>query len=132
MSTLLLFLPQRSRLRAQGRGAPLAEARSDAGREYDYVLSADGRHVQSQGRASAALLPRADTVLALPAEADLSWQSLTLPRVPRGKLRAALAGLLRNNCSTTPSSCTSPCSPKPSRASAAGWPWRTAPGCRSC
>ncbi len=94
MSTLLLFLPQRSRLRAQGRGAPLAEARSDTGREYDYVLSADGRHVQSQGRAPAALLPRADAVLALPAEADLSWQSLTLPRVPRGKLRAALAGLL--------------------------------------
>ncbi|QPF72515.1 general secretion pathway protein GspL [Roseateles sp. DAIF2] len=95
MSTLILLLPQRSRLRAQGRNAPPADApRAEAGREYDFVLSLDGRHVESQGRAAPALLPRADTVLAVPAEADIGWQRLTLPRAGRGKLRAALGGLL--------------------------------------
>ena len=91
MSTLILLLPQRSRLRAQGHSG---EPRTDTGREFSFVLSADGRHVQAQGRAPAAQLPRADMVLAVPAEADISWQALTLPRVPRGKLRAALCGLL--------------------------------------
>lgn len=91
MSTLILLLPQRSRLRAQGHSG---EPRADTGREFSFVLSADGRHVQAQGRAPAAQLPRADMVLAVPAEADISWQALTLPRVPRGKLRAALCGLL--------------------------------------
>ena len=96
MTTLILLLPQRSRLRAQGRDALPAEgqARGEHGREYDYVFSRDGVQIESQGRAPAALLPRADTVVAAPAEADVSWHRLTLPRAGRAKLRAALAGML--------------------------------------
>lgn len=96
MTTLILLLPQRSRLRAQGREVLPSEGltRGEHGREIDYVFSRDGVQVESQGRAALALLPRADTVIAVPAEADVSWHRVTLPRAGRGKLRAALAGML--------------------------------------
>jgi general secretion pathway protein L len=90
MTTLILLLPPRGRLRAQGTSQP--EGQSE--REYDYVLSADGVQVQAQGRCSAALLPRARQVIAVPAEADISWHHAQLPRVARKQLRAALAGTL--------------------------------------
>ncbi len=96
MTTLLLLLPPRARLRAQGRdtGGADASPRSEPAREFDYLLSADGQQVSAQGRASAAALPRADHVVALVAEADLSWHRVQLPRAGRNKLRAALAGLM--------------------------------------
>ena len=90
ISTLLLFLPPRSRLRAPGR--PAAGEALAAG-EYDYVFSADGKHVGQQGRLPAAQLPDAELVIAFPDESDLSWQRVTLPRAGR-QLRAALAGML--------------------------------------
>lgn len=93
MTTLILLLPQRSRLRPQGREATSFEAAGARG-EFSYVFSTDGRHVESQGRAAAALLPRADVVIACPADADLSWHRVTLPRIARTRMRSALAGLL--------------------------------------
>lgn len=92
MTTLILLLPQRKHLRAQGRDAA-ATPRGESAREYDYVLSTDGRQISAQGRAAAAALPKADTVVACVAEADLSWQRLALPRAGR-QMREALAGLL--------------------------------------
>lgn len=88
MSTLLLFLPPRSRLRAPGRA--VAEAPS---REYDYALTADGRQITSEGRATPSSLPAADTVIAVVAETDISWRRVELPRAGR-QMRAALAGKL--------------------------------------
>ncbi len=65
MSTLLLFLPPRTRLRALGRTAPAAEAsRTEAPREYDWALTPDGRQISEQGRAAPARLPAADSVVA--------------------------------------------------------------------
>ncbi len=94
MTTLILLLPQRGRLRAQGQATPDGLSRGEHGREYDYVLSHDGVQATAQGRSVAALLPRADTVIAVPAEADLSWHRLALPRAARAHLRAALAGTM--------------------------------------
>lgn len=91
-STLLLLLPARPRLRSQGR-SPAAPTRQDAP-EFDYVFSSDGEHLSAQGRCSAAELPRADQILAVPAESDLSWHRLLLPKASGLRLRAALAGLL--------------------------------------
>jgi general secretion pathway protein L len=88
MSTLLLFLPPRSRLRAPGRA--VAESPS---REYDYALTADGRQITSEGRATPSSLPAADTVIAVVAETDISWRRVELPRAGR-QMRAALAGKL--------------------------------------
>ena len=88
MTNLLIFLNPRNRLRAMGRpsveGLPL---------EYDYLLSPDGVQVSAQGRCAAALLPRADHVIAVAAAADVSWQRVQLPRAGR-QMRAALAGVL--------------------------------------
>ncbi|NCT83750.1 MAG: general secretion pathway protein GspL [Comamonadaceae bacterium] len=92
MSTLLLFLPPRTRLRAPGRALP-DTPRPDAPHEYDYVLSADGRAITAQGRAAAAALPAADSVIAVVAESDVGWRRVELPRAGR-QMRAALAGKL--------------------------------------
>ncbi|KQY89062.1 type II secretion system protein GspL [Pelomonas sp. Root1444] len=95
MSTLLLFLPPRTRLRALGRAAPAAAdlTRAGAPREYDWALTPDGRQVSSEGRSLAAGLPAADSVIALVAESDISWRCVDLPRAGR-QMRAALAGKL--------------------------------------
>lgn len=94
MSTLLLFLPPRPRLRALGRAASAAEPlRADAPREFDWALTLDGRQVASEGRSAATALPTADAVIALVDDADLSWRVVDLPRAGR-QMRAALAGKL--------------------------------------
>lgn len=93
MSTLILTLPLTS-----GPTTP----------EYDYVLSRDGLHADSSGRASAALLPTqgtrgAEVVAVVPARA-LSWHRVSLPerllrsllgsRAEPNRVRAVLAGVL--------------------------------------
>ncbi len=95
MSTLLLFLPPRTRLRALGRAAPAAvdAARPGAPREYDWALTPDGRQISSEGRSAATALPAADSVIAVVAECDISWRCIDLPRAGR-QMRAALAGKL--------------------------------------
>lgn len=95
MSTLLLFLPPRTRLRALGKAAsaPAELPRADALREYDYALTPDGRQITAEGRAAAASLPAADNVIAVVGESDVSWRRVELPRAGR-QMRAALAGKL--------------------------------------
>jgi general secretion pathway protein L len=87
MSVLVVLIPPRDRA-----APPLAAARE--GLEYAYVLSPDGLVLTTQGRAVPAELPRADSVIAVLADADVSWQRLTLPRAPAARLRAALVGSL--------------------------------------
>lgn len=93
MSVLVVQLPPRERLRAR---APLAEAPEGwrLPQEWSFVLSADGRTVAQVGRAPLALLPRADAVWLLLAEADVGWHRLPIPRAPKARLRAALAGAM--------------------------------------
>lgn len=88
MSILVVLLPSRERTGVAG-----AE-RSEAAPEYPFVLSADGLGVGRQGRATAALLPKADTVIAWLSPTDVSWHRVNLPRAPSAKLRAALTGVL--------------------------------------
>jgi general secretion pathway protein L len=93
MSVLVILMPPRGRLgaRAADGGA------SPASEDYSYVLSADGKQVTRHGRAPLALLPRADGVVVVLADSDLSWHRLTLPKAPGAKLRAALGGLLEEH-----------------------------------
>jgi general secretion pathway protein L len=89
MSVLVVLIPPRVRLAArEGEAAPAA----DDG--YAYVFSPDGLQVGAQGRAAPALWPKADSVVAVLADADTGWQRLTLPKAPASRLRAALGGLL--------------------------------------
>lgn len=93
MSTLLLFLPPRMRLRALGQAAsePAAPVR-----EYDWALTEDGRQIDREGRSTAAALPSSDSVIAIVAESDISWRRVELPRAGR-QMRAALAGKLEES-----------------------------------
>ena len=93
MSVLVLLLPPRPRLSSRAAAAADTPATS-AGQEYDYVLSSDGLQVGRQGRAALSLLPRADSVVMVVADGDLSWHRVDLPKAPGAKLRAALGGLL--------------------------------------
>ena len=94
MSVLVVLTPQ------PDPGAPAGLSGDAAGisrlgqAPWKWVLSADGRQVTSQGETPPALWPRADTlVLACPPQ-TLSWVSTDLPKVPGGRLKAALAGAL--------------------------------------
>lgn len=92
MSTLVIQLPSRARQQggADGSAAP---ARAATG-ELAYVLTPDGLAVSKHGRAAAALLPKADTVVVVVADTDLSWHRIKLPKAPAARLRAAIAGVL--------------------------------------
>jgi general secretion pathway protein L len=92
MSTLVLQLPERQRLRAgTDEDSGVAAARR---REYAYVTSDDGIEVDAQGHAAAALLPTRSVVIAVIQEADVSWHRITLPKAPASRLRMALVGVI--------------------------------------
>lgn len=104
MSTLLILLPPRLRLRAQGRATPAADpARAEVSKEYDFVLTPDGQQVGREGRALATALPAADTVIAVVSESDIAWRRVELPRAGR-QMRAALAGKLEESLLDDPDS----------------------------
>ncbi len=99
MATLVLQLPARSRLDAV-KSAPGSAA--GAG-EMFYVLTPDGINVTRHGRAALALLPKADSVLAVLADSDVSWQQITLPKAPAARLKAAILGVLEEQLLDEPS-----------------------------
>ncbi len=93
MSILAISLSPRLRLRS--RHADVATTgTSAADDEVDYWLSSDGFTLQTQGRCAAALLPKADSVIAVVSEGDIAWHRITLPQAPSARLRAALTGVL--------------------------------------
>jgi general secretion pathway protein L len=92
MSTLVVQIPPRQRWRGSVGGAEPES--SGLGTEYHYVMSPDGLGVETQGRAAAALLPKATTVIAVLGDTDVSWHRVVFPRAPAARLRAALGGVL--------------------------------------
>lgn len=94
MSLLVIQIPPKPRL--QSRDQRGAGGRVDAAPsgEFGYVWSPDGRQVGRHGRGAPATLPKADQVVAVVADADLSWHRITVPKAPPARLRAALAGVL--------------------------------------
>lgn len=97
MSVLVLQLPARERLAARlagSSGADQAGAALKMPVDWSFVFSVDGRSVAQQGSAALALLPRADQVVLLLAEGDVSWHRVNLPRAPSARLRAALLGVM--------------------------------------
>lgn len=95
MSILIIQLPARTRLSADVAASEAGAAPASPGpKEYSYVLSIDGMSATRQGRCTAPMLPRADSVVAVMAPTDLSWHRLNLPKAPAARLRAALASML--------------------------------------
>ena len=93
MSTLVISIPARGRLRARGPDSPAAEPER-ATSDYAYVTTPDGLDVQNHGRLVASLLPKASNVVAVLADCDVSWHRIVLPKAPAARLRAALTGVL--------------------------------------
>src|SRR5437763_15727559 len=93
MSLLVIQLAPRPRLRARGDGA-VAPDTPRVTPEYTYALSPDGLVLEAQGQCAASLLPKADNIVAVLADADISWHRITLPKAPAARLRAALTGVL--------------------------------------
>jgi general secretion pathway protein L len=93
MSTLVIHIPERQRLRARVPAEAGAEG-SGRATEYAYAVTPDGLLLASQGEAAAVLLPKATTVVAVLADADVSWHRVVLPKAPAARMRAALVGVL--------------------------------------
>jgi len=93
MSFLVIQLPPRDRLQARSPGSDAADGWR-LPQEWSFVLSPDGLTVAQSGQAAPALLPRADSVVLVLAEADVGWHRVLVPRAPAGRMRAALVGLM--------------------------------------
>jgi general secretion pathway protein L len=94
MSVLAIQLPPRPRLGARLAAAPADGSLPRLPAEWAFVFSADGRGVTQSGSAAPALLPRADRVVLVLAEAEVSWHRIEIPRAPPARLRAALLGVM--------------------------------------
>jgi general secretion pathway protein L len=92
MTTLVLQLPARRRLDASQPEAVAASTASLG--ELPYVLTPDGINITRHGRAALSLLPKADSVVAVLADSDVSWHQITLPKAPAARLNAAIMGVL--------------------------------------
>lgn len=90
MPMLVVQIPARPRHGPRRAGATEADA---APREYRHLLVSDAGAVLAQGRAAAALLPRAEQVTAVLGDADVGWQRIVVPVAPAARLSAALAGV---------------------------------------
>lgn len=99
MSVLAIQLPPRERLSARAAGFEGAAAATGGLRlpgEWGFAYSADGRSLSQSGSAALALLPRADHVLLVLADTDVSWHRVEIPRAPPARLRAALLGVMED------------------------------------
>lgn len=94
MSTLVVQIPPRARLRARDPGQAAPEPGLST--EYPYALSPDGLALDTQGRAPVALLPKAASAVAVLSDADVSWHRITMPKAPGARLSAALMGVLED------------------------------------
>ena len=62
--------------------------------ELEFVFSADGRSATRNGYAAPSALPKADQVVLMLADGDVSWHRIDIPKAPPARLRAALAGAM--------------------------------------
>jgi general secretion pathway protein L len=93
MSLLAIKLPPRQRLGARAAsGEPVSGLRLPV--EWPFVLSADGRTAGPLSQAPLALLPRADRVVLVLSEGEVSWHAVAVPKAPPARMRAALAGVM--------------------------------------
>jgi general secretion pathway protein L len=71
-----------------------APAHGGVAPELVYALTRDGVAVTKHGHVAAALLPRADSVVLVLADTDVSWHRINVPKAPPARQRAAIAGVL--------------------------------------
>jgi len=97
MSVLALLLPPRERLSARAGASDSGGAALRLPTEWSFAFSSDGRSIAQQGRVAPALLPRADSVVLVLAEPDVSWHRVDIPKAPAARVRAALLGVMEES-----------------------------------
>lgn len=103
MTVLAIQLPPRERLTSRfgavagGLETAAAQAGPRLTGDWAFVFSADGSSVVQAGSAPVSLLPRADHVVLVLAEAEVSWHRVDIPRAPPARLRAALLGVMEES-----------------------------------
>lgn len=105
MSVLVVQIPPRRRLGPQVPAEPASAgeaARAAPPSEYAWVRTDNGLAVHGQGHGTPSSMPRAEAVVLVLAETDVSWHAVTLPKAPAGKMRAALTGVLEDNLLSDP------------------------------
>src|SRR5947208_1491006 len=95
MSLLVIQIPPRQRLRSQDSSGAEADA-ARAAQEFVYAASPDGLFLQAEGQGPAALLPKADNIVAVVSDTDIGWHRITLPKAPASRVRDALNGVLED------------------------------------
>ncbi len=94
MTVLVIQIPPRQRLHVErGLKVPF----DSTTKEYHYALTSNGTDLSRQGCCLPALLPKADVVVAVLADIDVSWHRITLPKAPAAKMSAALMGILEES-----------------------------------
>lgn len=73
---------------------------SAAATEWRFVFSRDGSSIDRHGAARAAELPKADRVVLVVDECDVSWLRARLPRVRSNRMQAVLRGTLEDDLLT--------------------------------
>jgi general secretion pathway protein L len=105
MSVLVVQIPPRKRPGPQGSAG--ADTPTESGSpalpgEWLWVKTENGLTVHSQGHAVPSDMPPSEAAVAVLSELDISWHSITLPRAPSGKLKAAVLGMLEEQLLTDP------------------------------
>lgn len=94
MSVLVALMPPPARGAPEGAAGAAVDAGPQGTSDWKWALSADGRQISSQGEAPPTLWPRADALVLVCLPQVLGWVWTDLPKVPSGRLKAALAGAL--------------------------------------
>ncbi|NBQ91029.1 MAG: hypothetical protein EBS47_05120 [Betaproteobacteria bacterium] len=98
MSLLAILLPVRGRSPAPGEApaaTPIAAAVEPTA-PWRFVFSRTGQTVDHQGRASAAGLPKADRIVLVAPDEDVSWLAVHLPKAAAKRLKDVLRGALED------------------------------------
>lgn len=91
MSMLVILLAAPPRADAPGPAEPVS---------LGWLLSPDGLSLARQGLSPPALMPRADSVVAVVPPGAIGWHRPLAPRAPAARLRAALGGVLEEQLLT--------------------------------
>ena len=92
MSTLVLQLPERPRLRAGSVDEPRRQRRAGASTPTRRATTASSSRRTATPRQRCCRIR--SVVIAVVQDADVSWHRITLPKAPASRLRAALVGVL--------------------------------------
>lgn len=98
MSLLAILLPGRGRTPPIGESSATSrvDPSSDSAPEWRFVFSRDGQTVAQEGSVATSQLPKAERVVLVAQDEDVSWLSVKLPKAAASRLKEVLGGALED------------------------------------